>query len=69
MSHESFETCRGSSRFQRVQRFYKDVDRMLTLTREDADLWIRQRFDNVGFMPNPCRSSRTSRPRARPRRW
>lgn len=53
MSHESFETCRGSSRFQRVQRFYKDVDRMLTLTREDADLWIRQQLDNVGFMPNP----------------
>lgn len=53
MSHESFETCRNSSRFQRVQRFYKDVDRMLTLTREDADLWIRRRFDNVGFMPNP----------------
>ncbi|MFD6986704.1 glycosyltransferase, partial [Streptomyces sp. NPDC059956] len=49
----SFETCRASSRFQRVKRLYKDVDRMLTLTREDADLWIRQRFDNVGFMPNP----------------
>src|SRR5437763_422307 len=26
---------------------------MLPLTREDADLWIRQRMDNVGFMPNP----------------
>ncbi|MFJ8540502.1 glycosyltransferase [Streptomyces sp. NPDC093586] len=53
MSHESFETCRKSSRFQRVQRYYADVDRMLTLTREDADLWIRRRMDNVGFMPNP----------------
>ncbi|MFF8604704.1 glycosyltransferase family 4 protein [Streptomyces sp. NPDC015346] len=53
MSHESFETCRKSSRFQRVKRFYKDVDRMLVLTREDADLWIRQRVDNVGAMPNP----------------
>ncbi|MDT0612411.1 glycosyltransferase [Streptomyces lancefieldiae] len=53
MSHESFETCRKSSRFQRVKRYYADVDRMLTLTREDADRWIRQRMDNVGFMPNP----------------
>ncbi|MCT4352704.1 glycosyltransferase [Streptomyces sp. Je 1-79] len=53
MSHESFQTCRASSRFQRVKRYYKDVDRMLVLTREDADLWIRQRFDHVGAMPNP----------------
>ncbi|WP_275464370.1 glycosyltransferase [Streptomyces noursei] len=53
MSHESFETCRKSSRFARVKRFYQDVDRMLPLTREDADKWIRQRMDNVGFMPNP----------------
>ncbi|MGG8406739.1 glycosyltransferase, partial [Streptomyces sp. 12297] len=48
-----FETCRKSSRFGRVKRFYADVDRMLALTREDADLWIRQRMDNVGSMPNP----------------
>ncbi|MFI0710597.1 glycosyltransferase [Streptomyces inhibens] len=53
MSHESFDTCRKSSRFGRVKRFYRDVDRMLTLTREDADRWIGQRMDNVGFMPNP----------------
>ncbi|MEV6332315.1 glycosyltransferase [Streptomyces sp. NPDC051909] len=53
MSHESFQTCRGSSRFQRVQKYYADVDRMLVLTREDADLWIQQRFDHVGAMPNP----------------
>ncbi|WP_137989333.1 glycosyltransferase family 4 protein [Streptomyces vilmorinianum] len=53
MSHESFHTCRNSSRFQRVKQYYKDVDRMLALTREDADLWIRQRFDHVGAMPNP----------------
>ncbi|MFJ5935675.1 glycosyltransferase [Streptomyces cinereoruber] len=53
MSHESFQTCRASSRFHRVKKYYKDVDRMLTLTREDVDLWIRQRFDNVAAMPNP----------------
>jgi glycosyltransferase involved in cell wall biosynthesis len=53
MTHESYETCRQSSRFGRVKRFYRDADRMLALTREDADLWTRQRLDNVGFMPNP----------------
>ncbi|MBC9713862.1 glycosyltransferase [Streptomyces sp. TRM66268-LWL] len=53
MSHESYETCRRSSRYGRVQRYYKDVDRMLTLTREDADLWIRKGLDHVGAMPNP----------------
>ncbi|MET8681468.1 glycosyltransferase [Streptomyces sp. NPDC004647] len=53
MSHESYEYSRGSSRFRRVKEFYKDVDRMLVLTREDADLWIRQGLDNTGFMPNP----------------
>lgn len=53
MSHESFEACKQSSRFARVQRHYQNVDRMLPLTAEDADLWIRQGMNNVGFMPNP----------------
>ncbi|MEV4506844.1 glycosyltransferase family 4 protein [Streptomyces klenkii] len=52
MTHESFEACRQSSRFRRVKLHYKDVDRLLTLTREDADLWIRQGMNNIGFMPN-----------------
>ncbi|MFD5757690.1 glycosyltransferase family 4 protein, partial [Streptomyces sp. NPDC127044] len=53
MSHESYEYSRGSSRFQRVERYYKDVDRLLLLTREDADLWIGRGLNNVGYMPNP----------------
>ncbi|MGP3952693.1 glycosyltransferase [Streptomyces sp. 7N604] len=53
MSHESYEYTRQSSRFRRVLRFFRDVDRMLVLTREDADLWIRRGLDNTGFMPNP----------------
>jgi glycosyltransferase involved in cell wall biosynthesis len=53
MSHESFDTCRRSSRFARVQRLYRDVDRMLVLTREDADAWIRQGMQHTGFLPNP----------------
>ncbi|MCL3997479.1 glycosyltransferase family 4 protein [Streptomyces lavenduligriseus] len=53
MSHESYEYSRGSSRFGRVARYYKDVDRLLLLTREDADLWIGRGMNNVGYMPNP----------------
>ncbi|MER5478033.1 glycosyltransferase family 4 protein [Streptomyces sp. NPDC002734] len=53
MSHESFDTSRGSSRFARIREHYRDVDRLLLLTREDADRWIGQGFNHVGFMPNP----------------
>ncbi|MEU8792589.1 glycosyltransferase [Streptomyces sp. NPDC048643] len=53
MSHESFAYSRSTSRFRRVLKHYEDVDRMLALTREDADLWIRQGMNNVSFMPNP----------------
>ncbi|MCX4990530.1 MULTISPECIES: glycosyltransferase [unclassified Streptomyces] len=53
MSHESFAYARTTSRFRRVLKHYKDVDRMLALTREDADLWIRQGMNNASFMPNP----------------
>jgi glycosyltransferase involved in cell wall biosynthesis len=53
MSHESFQYARTTSRFRRVLKHYKDVDRMLALTREDADLWIGQGMNNASFMPNP----------------
>ncbi|MET9898577.1 glycosyltransferase [Streptomyces sp. NPDC006446] len=53
MSHESYAYARTTSRFRRVLKHYKDVDRMLALTREDADLWIRQGMNNASFMPNP----------------
>ncbi|ULR51088.1 glycosyltransferase [Streptomyces deccanensis] len=52
MSHESFETSRRSSRFRRVLTHYRDVDRMLVLTREDADLWIGQGLNNASYLPN-----------------
>jgi glycosyltransferase involved in cell wall biosynthesis len=53
MSHDSYEYSKQSSRFQRVEKFYKDVDRLLLLTQEDADLWAGRGLNNVGFMPNP----------------
>ncbi|MEV0410860.1 glycosyltransferase [Streptomyces sp. NPDC050448] len=53
MSHESFEASQKSTRGQRVRRYYPEVDRLLVLTSEDADLWIRAGMENVGSMPNP----------------
>ncbi|MEV7506327.1 glycosyltransferase [Streptomyces sp. NPDC090085] len=53
MSHESFEASQKSSRGERVRRHYAEVDRLLVLTPEDADLWIRAGMENVGSMPNP----------------
>lgn len=53
MSHESFEASQKSTRGERVRRHYGEVDRLLVLTPEDADLWIRAGMENVGSMPNP----------------
>lgn len=53
MSHESFEASQKSTRGERVRRYYPEVDRLLVLTPEDADLWIRAGMENVGSMPNP----------------
>jgi glycosyltransferase involved in cell wall biosynthesis len=53
MSHESYGATRGSSRYQRVKRYFSDVDRLLLLTREDADAWARDGLSNVDAMPNP----------------
>ncbi|MFF3946113.1 glycosyltransferase [Streptomyces sp. NPDC001902] len=53
MSHESYEYSRMSSRFRRVEEYYAEADRLLLLTQEDADRWIRRGLNNVGFMPNP----------------
>ncbi|MFG2023082.1 glycosyltransferase [Streptomyces sp. NPDC048825] len=53
MTHESFAYSKAAGRFRRVLRHYRDVDRLLALTREDADLWIGQGLNNVSYMPNP----------------
>lgn len=53
MSHESFEASQKSTRGERVRRYYPEADRLLVLTAEDADLWIRSGMENVGSMPNP----------------
>jgi glycosyltransferase involved in cell wall biosynthesis len=54
MSHESYRAALESSRHARILRDYANVDRMLVLTREDADEWIRETgLNNVGAIPNP----------------
>jgi Glycosyltransferase len=53
MSHESFEYSRDSSRFGRVRKYYADVDRLLLLTQEDADSWIRNGMNHAGAIANP----------------
>ncbi|HVI20334.1 MAG TPA: glycosyltransferase, partial [Gaiellales bacterium] len=41
------------TRYARVLRFYRDVDRFLSLTQADADEWALAGLTNVGVMPNP----------------
>lgn len=54
MSHESYAATRASSRYRRVKRYYRNVDRLMLLTRTDADLWaFAEGFTNVDAMPNP----------------
>ncbi|GGN16593.1 glycosyltransferase involved in cell wall biosynthesis [Actinoplanes campanulatus] len=53
MSHESFEACKNSSRYNRVLKYYGDMDIHLSLTDADADAWARAGMSNVGAMPNP----------------
>ncbi|WP_406283997.1 glycosyltransferase family 4 protein [Embleya sp. NBC_00896] len=53
MSHESFDASKMSSRRARVKRYFSDVDRLLLLTREDAEAWARDGMNNTGELPNP----------------
>jgi glycosyltransferase involved in cell wall biosynthesis len=53
MSHESFVASQASTRYTRVLRYYRDVDRLLLLTQADADNWAVHGLSNIGVMPNP----------------
>ncbi len=52
MSHESFDATLGSSRWERVQQWYRDVDLLLLLTEHDASRFELEGFNNVGVMHN-----------------
>lgn len=67
MSHESFDATLGSSRWERVNKFYRDLDLMLVLTERDAERFGLEGFNNVGVMHNslsfyPNRVSDLSQP-------
>ncbi|GAA4593314.1 hypothetical protein BJY16_000933 [Actinoplanes octamycinicus] len=62
MSHESWAACRASSRFNRVLKYYGDMDMHLSLTEADADAWARSGMSNVGAMPNPLMTVPHTRP-------
>lgn len=53
MSHESYAATRGSSRHERVKRYFADADLLLALTAADADAWAFDTMSNAGAMPNP----------------
>ena len=52
MSHESFDATLGSTRWERVVRYYRDVDLLLLLTERDATRFELEGFNNVGVMHN-----------------
>jgi glycosyltransferase involved in cell wall biosynthesis len=52
MSHESFDATLGSSRWERVQQWYRAVDLLLLLTQHDAERFEIEGFNNVGVMHN-----------------
>jgi glycosyltransferase involved in cell wall biosynthesis len=54
MSHESFAATEASGRYARVRRYYAGMDRLLALTQQDADEWVRiGGMNHCGAMPNP----------------
>lgn len=52
MSHESFDATLNSSRWERVNKHYRDVDLLLLLTERDAERFELEGFNNVGVMHN-----------------
>jgi glycosyltransferase involved in cell wall biosynthesis len=67
MSHESFDATLASTRWERVNRYYRDVDLMLLLTHSDAERFELEGFNNVGVMHNslsfyPEKTSDLTRP-------
>ncbi|GAA1875264.1 glycosyltransferase [Actinomadura bangladeshensis] len=62
MSHESYKATRRSTRYRRVKEHYRDADRMLVLTAEDADAWARDGMTNADYIPNPLHVTPTVHP-------
>jgi glycosyltransferase involved in cell wall biosynthesis len=52
MSHESFDATLSSTRWERVNKYYRELDLMLVLTQRDAERFELEGFNNVGVMHN-----------------
>lgn len=52
-SHESVIASRGSHRYKRILRYYRQVSKFLLLTRKDADYFDEIGFNNTSVMYNP----------------
>jgi glycosyltransferase involved in cell wall biosynthesis len=52
MSHESFDATLNSTRWERVNKYYRELDLMLVLTQRDAERFELEGFNNVGVMHN-----------------
>jgi glycosyltransferase involved in cell wall biosynthesis len=55
--HSSYQAARASSDFRRLSRTYRQIDRFLLLTEEDATAFQRHNFNNTGWVPNPLSMS------------
>ncbi|RBL99595.1 hypothetical protein C1H84_14310 [Glutamicibacter soli] len=51
--HGSYEMCVQTGDLRRVLKNYKDVDRFVCLTADDAALFTRAGLNNVSWLPNP----------------
>lgn len=52
-SHESVAASKGSRRYKRILRHYRQVSKFLLLTQKDADHFQELGFTNTGVMYNP----------------
>jgi glycosyltransferase involved in cell wall biosynthesis len=50
--HSSYDAARGSGDFARLSRTYRQIDKFLLLTEEDATRFQQHNFNNTGWMPN-----------------
>lgn len=51
--HNSYQMARATTDFARVSRSYRQLDKFLLLTDEDAAAFQGHNFNNTGSMPNP----------------
>lgn len=53
-SHESVKAAKGSHRYKRLLKYYRQISKFLLLTHKDAKYFEKRGFQNVGVMYNPA---------------